>query len=112
VLYACLTGHWPYVEAGRSSLPDAPRDQHGHPLRARQVRGGIPRHLDEIAAELLDPQVAPPEAGPLAAEFARLVATDPGYDTGEYSESGWEDSPPPGPMGFRADSGGRRRATG
>jgi Serine/threonine protein kinase len=112
VLYACLTGHWPYVEAGRSSLPDAPRDAQGRPLRARQVRGGIPRHLDEIATELLDPQVAPPEAGPLAAEFARLVATDPGFESGEYSEVGWDDSQPPGPMGFQADSGGRRRATG
>lgn len=113
VLYACLTGHWPYAEAGRSTLPDAPRDGHGRPLRARQVRSGVPHHLDEIAAELLDPQVAPPDAGLLAAEFARLVSADPGYDSGEYPDVDWDGSPEPGPMGFQAEPGGaRRRATG
>ena len=71
VLYACLTGHWPYAEAGRSALPDAVRDGHGRLARPRQVRGGIPRHLDEIATELLEPQVEPPPAAALAAEFAR-----------------------------------------
>ncbi len=54
VLYACLTGHWPYAEAGRRHLPDAVRDSAGRIARPRQVRGGIPRHLDEIAADLLD----------------------------------------------------------
>jgi len=113
VLYACLTGHWPYAEAGRSTLPDAPRDAQGRPLRARQVRSGIPHHLDEIAAELLDPQVAPPEAGLLAAEFARLASADPGYDSGEYPGVEWEDTSASGPMGFQAEPGGtRRRATG
>jgi hypothetical protein len=111
VLYACLTGHWPYAEAGRSALPDAPRDGHGHPARPHQVRGGVPRHLDEIAAELLDPQVAPPEAAPLAAEFARLAATEDGYEGDDYAER-WDDPGDPGPMGFRADGGGRRRGTG
>jgi hypothetical protein len=112
VLYACLTGHWPYTEAGRSALPDAPRDGHGRPARPRQVRGGVPRHLDEIGAELLDPQVAPPDAGALAAEFARLAATETGYEGDEYAD-GWDGQAPPGPMGFRADrGGGRRRSTG
>jgi hypothetical protein len=115
VLYACLTGHWPYAEAGRSALPDAPRDGHGRPSRPRQVRGGVPAHLDEIAAELLDPQVAPPAAGALAGEFARLASTDPGYgyEGEEYAAEAWDDQAPPGPMGFRADrGGGRRRGTG
>jgi hypothetical protein len=109
VLYACLTGHWPYAEAGRSKLPDAPRDPHHRPVRARQVRAGVPRHLDEIAAELLDPEVAPPVSGALAAEFARLVATDPeidDYDQDNYG--GYEESRQAGPMGFRGDGGGRR----
>ena len=57
VLYACLTGHWPHAEAGYSSLPDAVRDSAGRLATPRQVRGGIPNHLDEIAADLLDPQV-------------------------------------------------------
>jgi hypothetical protein len=109
VLYACLTGHWPYNEAGRSSLPDAPRDPHGSPVRARQVRSGVPRHLDEIAAELLDPQVAPPAAGALAAEFARLAANE-STDFEDYgaADGGYDDGQGAGPMGFR-DSGGRRR---
>ncbi len=114
VLYACLTGHWPYAEAGRSSLPDAPRDSHGRPARPHQIRAGVPRHLDEIAAELLDPQVAPPAAGPLALEFARLASSDTGYDDeyGDYPDDsgGYEDERhTTGPMGFRADGGGGRR---
>jgi eukaryotic-like serine/threonine-protein kinase len=115
VLYACLTGHWPYAEAGRSILPDAPRDARGLPARPRQVRGGVPGHLDEIAAELLDAQVAPPEAGPLAAEFARLAsAEEEGYEGEQYGDEGWDDQGGGhGPMGFRADGGGgRRRGTG
>lgn len=114
VLYACLTGHWPYAEAGRSALPDSPRDGHGRPARPRQVRGGVPAHLDEIAAELLDPQVAPPAADALAAEFARLASRDVGYAGeeyagDEYAGDGWDDRGSHGPMGFRADGGGRRR---
>lgn len=113
VLYACLTGHWPYAEAGRSALPDAPRDGHGRPARPRQVRGGIPRHLDEIAAELLDPQVAPPGARPLADELARLVAAEDDFAGDQYAGEGWYEQPGHGPMGFQADGGGgRRRATG
>lgn len=105
VLYACLTGTWPYAEAGRSALPDAPRDQGHRPLPPRQVRGGIPRHLDQIAAELLDPQVAPPAAGALAAEFARLASS--GQDDYEYEAPGvgYDEPRAPGPMGFRDDGG-------
>jgi eukaryotic-like serine/threonine-protein kinase len=112
VLYACLTGHWPYAEAGRSTLPDAVRDAHGHLARPRQIRGGIPRHLDEIAAELLEPQVEPPPASALAAEFARLATEgqyDEAYDDGGYEE----DHHGSGPMGFRPErGGGRRRGSG
>ena len=79
VLYASLTGHWPYAEAGRSALPDAMRDSSGRIVRPRQMRANVPAHLDDIAAELLDPQVEPPPAPALAAEFARL-ATNGGYE--------------------------------
>lgn len=113
VLYACLTGHWPYAEAGRSTLPDAPRDGHGRPSRPRQLHGGVPRHLDQIAAELLDSQVAPPDAGALAAEFARLATTEIGETAGGYVDESWDDPAGPGPMGFREErGGGRRRGTG
>jgi eukaryotic-like serine/threonine-protein kinase len=101
VLYACLTGHWPHLEAGRSGLPDAQRDSTGRLTPPRQVRGGVPRHLDEIAAELLDPDVPPPPAAALAAEFARLA----NQETEPYPDDG-------GPMGFGAtdSTAGRRWA--
>src|SRR5262249_6119243 len=65
VLYACLTGHWPYAEAGHSSLPDAKRDSNGRLASPRQVRGGVPRYLDEVATDLLDHRLEPPASGAL-----------------------------------------------
>ena len=117
VLYACLTGHWPYAEAGRSALPDAVRDGTGRITRPRQIRAGIPRHLDEIAAELLDPQVEPPPAPALAAEFARLATQGDGgyeesYDQGYDNYDGYDDGSDQGPMGFADRGGGRRRVGG
>jgi hypothetical protein len=112
VLYSCLTGHWPYAEAGRSALPDAVRDGHGRLSRPRQVRGGIPGHLDEIATELLDPQVEPPPAPALAAEFARLATHgDTDYDGGGYDDYE-DDRHSSGPMGFGPDRGSGRRFAG
>ncbi len=103
VLYACLTSHWPYAEAGHSTLPDAVRDSAGRLASPRQVRGGIPRYLDDVATELLDPRTPPPAAATLAAEFARLATQ--GTDA-DYEESA-------GPMGFGGGDGhGRRRAGG
>ena len=106
VLYACLTSHWPFAEAGHSTLPDAVRDSSGRLASPRQVRGGIPRHLDEIAAELLDRRATPPTAAALAAEFAGLATQ--GDSEAEYDDA---DS---GPMGFGGgeSSGTRRRAGG
>jgi hypothetical protein len=101
VLYACLTGHWP-SEYGPSTLPDVRRDATGRIATPRQIRAGIPPHLDEIASDLLSPQVQPPAAAQLAAEFARLATqgADVDYDDG--------------PMGFgdHEGTGGRRRAGG
>jgi hypothetical protein len=104
VLYACLTAHWPYGEAGHSTLPDALRDNAGRLASPRQVRGGIPRHLDEIAMDLLNRRVAPPAASALAAEFARLAM--------QGVESDYDDES--GPMGFSDNdhAGSRRRAGG
>src|SRR5215470_1020148 len=114
VLYACLTGYWPHTEAGYSSLPDAVRDSTGRLATPRQVRGGIPSHLDEISADLLDPSVEAPTASILAAEFARLategeVGTD--YDSGYGSEYDDEEMDA-GPMGFGGGEMVRRRAGG
>ncbi len=101
VIYGCLTGHWPYAEAGRSALPDAVRDSSGRLATPRQVRGGVPRYLDELAAELLDPRVAPPPAPALAAELARLTVA--GVDQNLDLD---------GPMGFDSGDTGSRRPSG
>jgi hypothetical protein len=50
VLYAALTGRWAGVSD--SGVPAAPME-HGRPLRARQVRAGVPRTLDAICEDLL-----------------------------------------------------------
>lgn len=52
LLYASLTGKWPGVSPSR--LPSAPID-HGAALRPRRVRAGIPRVLDGLCEELLNP---------------------------------------------------------
>ena len=102
VLYACLTAHWPHAEAGRSMLPDAVRDGSGRLATPRQMRGGIPRYLDELTADLLDPRATPPAAPALAAELARLAVE--GYEN---------DLDGAGPMGFDdVDLGGSRRPSG
>jgi eukaryotic-like serine/threonine-protein kinase len=101
LLYGCLTSHWPYAEAGRSALPDAVRDNSGRLATPRQVRGGIPRYLDELTADLLDPRVPPPPAPALAAELARLTV-----------EGVEQNLDPDGPMGFDAGDAGSRRPSG
>jgi len=51
LLYAGLTGRWPGTRG--SSLPVAPTE-HGHPLRPRRVRAGVPRPLDAICDRVLN----------------------------------------------------------
>jgi hypothetical protein len=51
LLYAGLTGKWAGVS--RSVVPAAP-SQHGHVLRPRQVRAGIPRTLDSLCDHVLN----------------------------------------------------------
>jgi serine/threonine kinase PknH len=51
LLYAALTGKWAGVS--RSVVATAPTD-HGHVLRPRQVRAGIPRTLDSLCDHILD----------------------------------------------------------
>jgi hypothetical protein len=72
VLYCALTGLWPQREAGATSLPDAIRDPAGVLAAPRQVRGGVPGHLSDLATDVLDPALAPPSADVLAAELGRL----------------------------------------
>jgi hypothetical protein len=56
LLYAGLVGKWPGTDG--STLPDAP-SEHGHPLRPRQVRAGVPRPLDAICERVLNPDAHP-----------------------------------------------------
>lgn len=62
LLYAGLVARWPGTQG--STLPEAPAE-HGHPLRPRQVRAGVPRPLDAICERVLNPgghsQVTPIE---------------------------------------------------
>jgi len=74
VLYCALTGHWPHAEAGATTLPDAVRDPSGALAAPRQVRGGVPGHLSDLATDLLDPQTTLPSADVIAAELGRLDA--------------------------------------
>jgi eukaryotic-like serine/threonine-protein kinase len=72
VLYCALTGHWPHAEAGASNLPDAAREAAGQLVPPRQVRGGVPGHLSDLAIDLLDGSLAPPSADVLSAHLNRL----------------------------------------
>lgn len=52
LLYCALTGRWAGVSA--SAVPAAPQE-HGRVLRPRQVRAGVPRPLDALCDEVLNP---------------------------------------------------------
>ncbi len=60
LLYAALTGKWAGVTA--SQLPAAPAE-HGTVLRPRRVRAGVPRILDGLCDELLNPLAPTRTAG-------------------------------------------------
>ena len=53
LLHATLTGRWAGVSP--SGVPRAP-EKHGRILRPRQVRAGIPRGLDDLCDDLLNPR--------------------------------------------------------
>jgi hypothetical protein len=82
VLYYALTAHWPHTEVGRSALPDANRDGSGNAAAPRQIRAGVPAYLDDLTMDLLDKQVAVPEANDLTAELARLDTEEEYEDVG------------------------------
>jgi serine/threonine protein kinase len=56
LLYAALVGRWPGTEG--STVPVAPTE-HGRALRPRRVRAGIPRPLDAICEQVLNPESHP-----------------------------------------------------
>lgn len=87
LLYFALTGYWPHAEvAGPTSLPDAMRDSAGALAAPRQVRAGVPDHLDNLTMDLLDRRLPVPPADVLAGELGRLdsLPEQPYYaDAGE-----------------------------
>jgi serine/threonine protein kinase len=76
VLYCALTGYWPQAEVGHSSVPDAVRDSNGVIAAPRQVRAGVPTHLDQLTTDLLNPNLPLPPADALAAELASFGQTE------------------------------------
>ncbi|NPC98762.1 protein kinase family protein [Nocardioides sp. zg-DK7169] len=69
LLYCALTGRWAGLAS--SAVPPAPTD-HGHVLRPRQVRAGVPRPLDALCDELLNPAL--PRGRELGLRSARDIA--------------------------------------
>ncbi|WP_166135148.1 protein kinase family protein [Nocardioides ochotonae] len=69
LLYCALTGRWAGLAA--SDVPPAPTD-HGHVLRPRQVRAGVPRPLDALCDELLNPAL--PRGREIGLRSARDIA--------------------------------------
>jgi eukaryotic-like serine/threonine-protein kinase len=76
VLYCSLTGYWPHAEAGPASVPDGVRDSQGVLAAPRQVRAGVPTHLDALASDLLNTNLPLPPADALAAELASFGQTE------------------------------------
>ncbi len=70
LLYAALVGRWP--GASPSGVPAAPRAQ-GRVLRTRQVRAGVPRSLDLVCDQVLNPADHPGAPATAAQVAARLA---------------------------------------
>lgn len=71
LLYFLLTGRWPGVS--RSDVPAAPHEA-GRVLRPRQVKAGVPRVLDTLCEQLLNPYTpTAPEVAHTAAGIAEAL---------------------------------------
>lgn len=99
ILYAAMTGKWPGIS--RSSVPSAP-DHTGRVLRPRKVRAGVPKTLDQICDEVLNPYAEHTQgldsASALATalrEFVGDSATMAAREAAAHRESTLPDSGPP-----------------
>src|SRR6478735_6362839 len=79
LLYCALTGKWAGVSP--SALPPAP-EVHGEVLRPRRVRAGIPRVLDALCDEVLNPQRESDRPHPTARSIRDLLLAHVGEMTG------------------------------
>jgi hypothetical protein len=95
LLYAALTARWP-GPAVDSALPAAPYTE-GHLRTPRQVRGGVPREVDEVVAQALGdetllrglPEIVSPAEFAAALAPLRTSADDAhpyGADTGPITD--------------------------
>jgi serine/threonine protein kinase len=84
VLYCALTGYWPHREAGTYSVPDGVRDGSGALAAPRQVRAGVPTHLDSLVTDLLNPDLPLPSAESLAGELASFGQ----FEDGDLADAG------------------------
>lgn len=88
LLFAALTGRWPGDP--ESVVPGAPRE-HGRVLRARQVRAGVPRALDQLCDELLAPdqhRTRPETPAAVAAALSRYLGDTVGEVIGGVARPG------------------------
>lgn len=99
ILYAAMTGKWPGIS--RSSVPSAP-DQTGRVLRPRKVRAGVPKTLDQICDEVLNPYAEHTQGLDSAAalatalrEFVGNSATMAAQEAAAHRESTLPDNGPP-----------------
>jgi hypothetical protein len=94
VTYAAVTGRWPGRQA-QADLPDAPTSG-GRPVRARQVRAGVPASLDTTLDRLLDTATdADVTADELEELIGRLGNGRPPAPAGEPALNLEEDPEPP-----------------
>ena len=95
LLYAALTARWPGPEVD-SALPPAPYTE-GHLRTPRQVRGGVPREVDEVVTQALGdeallhglPEIVSPAEFAAALAPLRTLSDDAhpyGADTGPITE--------------------------
>ncbi len=102
ITYAAVTGRWP-GRSGQTDLPPAPRSG-DRPVRARQVRAGVPTALDNALARMLDQAT---DADDTAAELEELEARlSESHPTAQIAGLGGllaadatadDDAPQPGP---------------
>jgi hypothetical protein len=93
LLYCALTGKWAGVSP--SSLPPAP-EVHGEVLRPRRVRAGIPRVLDALCDQVLNPQRESDRPHPTARSIRDLLLEHVGEMTGTHvAVPGGRPSPQP-----------------
>ena len=79
LLYCALTGKWAGVSP--SAVPPAP-EVHGEVLRPRRVRAGIPRMLDALCDQVLNPQRETDRPHPSARTIRDLLLEHVGEMTG------------------------------